>query len=573
MSEYIVTLKNYSDLDDLYTQMEESSGSDTIPHRKCTCTSRRKISRNTHYDLTEQEALELAKDSRVLAVEEPKADFVPFWDQEQTADFQKTVGVNDGGLDISSTDKNCGLFRTINGAGVATWGSDNTTSHNATINTTSSGKNVDVVIVDAHIVGSHPEFAVHPDATGGTTRFVPFNWFQYSSALGYNTNATYRYDLGTSYHGTHVAGIAAGNTQGWARDADIYNMEFMGYAGGTQTGDEQGVNGQWTYMLWDYLRHFHKNKDINPATGRRNPTITNHSWGSLYNTYNSVNSVNSVKYRGTTTSVTGSISERKAILEANGVPVRQSQYVAFWPSRNAAIDADVIDAIADGVVVISSAGNSYWAVDVPSGEDYDNTFTRYGSQTYFTTRGSSPSAATGVICVGSVGTKTAEYKSEFSNFDERIDIWAPGSKIISSIGSSNDPNALNIPSNSEWENAASDPRNSNYKIASVSGTSMSGPQVTGYIACLAEQEQNITNDTALQHLTENAKANIGDRGDVPPYGEPFESLSDSNNRYMFYVKKRPDSGVAYPSETQNNRNPTTNGVKYPRTSSLVTKTS
>ena len=173
MSEYIVTLKDHSDLDDFYTQMEESSGNTTIPSRKCTCTSRRTISRNTHYDLTEAEALELAKDSRVLAVEEPSEkrgiEPVPLWDQ--TADFQKSSS------SISSTDKNWGLFRTINGASVANWGNDNTTSHNATIKTTSSGKNVDVVIVDSHLASSHPEFTVNVDGTGGS-RFVNFNWFQ-----------------------------------------------------------------------------------------------------------------------------------------------------------------------------------------------------------------------------------------------------------------------------------------------------------------------------------------------------------------------------------------------------------
>ena len=92
--EYIVTLKNHNDLDDFYTQMEGSSAeNEDIPSRPCNCCCRRTISRNTHYDLTEAEALELSKDSRVLAVEEPPHKLgiepVPFWDQ--TADFQKST--------------------------------------------------------------------------------------------------------------------------------------------------------------------------------------------------------------------------------------------------------------------------------------------------------------------------------------------------------------------------------------------------------------------------------------------------------------------------------------------------
>ena len=42
---------------------------------------------------------------------------------------------------------------------------------------------------------------------------------------------------------------------------------------------------------------------------------------------------------------------------------------------------------------------------------------------------------------------------------------------------------------------------------------------------------------------------------------------------LFYQKKRTDDGVAYPPTNKKNRNPTANGVKYPRSSSLVTKTS
>tara|TARA_B100001093_G_scaffold518163_1_gene602089 strand:+ start:11477 stop:13132 length:1656 start_codon:yes stop_codon:yes gene_type:complete len=551
MSEYIVTLKDHNDLDDFYTQMEESSGNTTIPSRKCTCTSRRTISRNTNYDLSEQEALELSKDSRVLAVEEPPEkrgiEPVPLWDQ--TADFQKNLST------ISSTDKNWGLFRTINGASVANWGNDNTTSHNATIKTTSSGKNVDVVVVDRHLASNHPEFAVNADGTGGS-RFVNFNWFQYSSALGYSSNATYSYMLGTSSHGTHVAGTVAGNTQGWARDANIYNMEFASDAGGNN-----GVAG-WTNNLWDYLRHFHKNKDINPATGRRNPTITNHSWGYSQGTLN-LSTVGSVTYRGTTTVVSGSTSERQAILESKGCPCLYGVYLYRIPARVASVDADVADAIADGVVVIGAAGNSYWPMDVPGGQDYDNSI----DLIRYHTRGMTPAAATDVICVGSVGSKVAEYKSTFSNFDRRIDVWASGSNIISSMGTAQDPYAAPYPVN------ATDPRDSNYRIAAISGTSMSSPQVTGYIACLSEQEPNLTNADVLQHLIENSKANVADAGASNPVQSPNESLADSPNRWLFYVKKRPESGVAYPSITQNNRNPSTNGVKYPRSSSLVTKTS
>ena len=66
------------------------------------------------------------------------------------------------------------------------------------------------------------------------------------------------------------------------------------------------------------------------------------------------------------------ILKRKLTLEDNGVPVPASTYLYKTPARVAAVDADLQDAINDGVIVISSAGNSYWNCDTSSGNDYDN---------------------------------------------------------------------------------------------------------------------------------------------------------------------------------------------------------
>ena len=270
LKEYIVTCRSYEDLEDLYDDMETPGGSLYIPDRIVELVDRRTISRNTHYMLTAEEAEQVGNDPRVIACELTASGLgiIPtsFW--TQTADFNKTTGT------FAGDDKNWGLYRTIEAATVSNWGSDDTAEiTNKTIVCTASGKNVDVVIVDRHVNPDHPEFAVNPDGTGGS-RVNQFNWFQYSSALGYTTDATYTYSTSgaspNSNHGTHVAGTACGNTQGWARDANIYNMAFLDTLSGVS---------DWDQKLWDYLRYFHKNKAINPETGRRNPTITNHSWG------------------------------------------------------------------------------------------------------------------------------------------------------------------------------------------------------------------------------------------------------------------------------------------------------
>ena len=549
MNEYIVTCRSYEDLENLYDDMETPGGSLYIPDRAVDLVHRRAISRNTHYMLTEEEAAEIRNDERVIACERLAKDrgIVPDYLWTQTDDFNKTTGT------FAGDDKNWGLYRVIEGDSVTNWGSDGTDEiTNRTIVTTSSGKNVDVVIVDAHINPDHPEFAVNPDGSGGS-RVNQFNWFQYNSVLGYGSNGTYTYSTSgaspNSNHGTHVAGTACGNTQGWARDANIYNMAFSDTLSGVTDWDEK---------LWDYLRHFHKNKAINSATGRRNPTITNHSWG--YSRVNiNLSTLTSVTYRGTTTALSGTDSQKKTVLEDNGVPVPANTYLFKTPARIAAVDADVQDAIADGVIVISSAGNSYWNCDTSSGNDYNNYVVT--SSTIYHSRGSTPGSADNVICVGSIGSKINEYKSNFSNWGERVDIWGPGSDIISCVYD-------NTTTPSSYNPIISDSRNSSYYLASISGTSMSSPQVCGVIACLAEQEPFLTQAEALQHLKENALAEVGTTGTINHSNNGsstgYEAFGDSHNRYLFMPKKRPETGTLSPAFLHKNRNSDSAGVKYPR---------
>ena len=552
MNEYIVTCRSRADLEDLYNDMETPGGSLYIPDREVELVHRRAISRNTHYMLTEEEAAEIRKDERVIACERLAKDrgIVPEYFWTQTGDFEKTTGT------LQSDDKNWGLYRVIEGATVSNWGSDGTSEiSNRTITTTSSGKNVDVVIVDSHINPNHPEFAVNPDGSGGS-RVNQFNWLSYNSALGYGSNGTYTYSSSgaspNSNHGTHVAGTVAGNTQGFARDSNIYNMAFSDTLSGISDWDEK---------LWDYLRHFHKNKAINPATGRRNPTITNHSWGYHYgNNSANLSSITSVTYRGTTTSLSGTDSEKKAILEDNGVPVPANTYLYRVPARNAAVDADVQDAINDGVIVISSAGNSYWNCDTSSGDDYNNSY--YTSSTRYHSRGSTPASADNVICVGSISSKVAEYKSNFSNWGERVDIWAPGSDIISAVYDQSSANSAG------YGSLPQDPRNSSYYLASISGTSMASPQVCGVIACLAESEPNITQSQVREYFSENYfLQDIGTTGTINHSG--YEALGDSANKYLFFFQKRKQTG-SLQQTIVGPRNNNTSGVKYPRTNRMVT---
>jgi hypothetical protein len=143
-----------------------------------------------------------------------------------------------------------------------TWWAD---TQVGTVITSSSGKNVDIIICDSPLNPAHPEYAKNSDGTGGS-RVVQYNWFKDNLSVTGRANSTYTYTNFTLDHGAHVAGIAGGNTQGWARDANIYSLYYSA----------TGVNSD---NVLDYIKWFHQTKPINAVTGRQNPTVVNCSWG------------------------------------------------------------------------------------------------------------------------------------------------------------------------------------------------------------------------------------------------------------------------------------------------------
>jgi len=312
--EYIVTVKEFQDLetiyDDLETEGKAPAGLELT--RPVACIDRRPTSRNTHYLLAEWEAELLKNDPRILSVElaphllgiragiHLDNDEQILSEEEFTNNIESnTSGVTQtsSGWDksnaTSNTMKNWALLRCTEGSQRTGWGGtgyegngSGTASQTGTISLTQTGKNVDVVICDENgIVWNHPEFAVNADGTGGT-RTVQYNWFQHNTEIGAGANGSYSY--GTGSHSTHVAGTVAGNTQGWARDANIYNIFY-----------DAGNTGNFS-RVFDYIRAFHRNKSINPATGRKNPTIVNNSWGeSIFPSEWSFSDITAVTYRGT----------------------------------------------------------------------------------------------------------------------------------------------------------------------------------------------------------------------------------------------------------------------------------
>jgi subtilisin family serine protease len=555
LKEYIVTVKTVEDLQSFYDDMETEGGDLYIPNRQVECANRRPISRNTHYMLTHEEAMQLINDPRVEGVELAAmiaASIRPLY--EQTGNFSRSTSQ-------SASHINWGLLRCLEEVNRSNWGSNGTATQNATIDFDLTGRNVDVIIIDGHIDPNHPEYAVNNDGTGGS-RVNQLNWHSYTSQADSLDNdgagllsSTYvytPYDNGSTQltednnHGAHCAGTAAGNTQGWARNANIYNISPYG----------SNPNGTVAALImWDYIRAFHRNKPINPATGRKNPTVCNGSYGSALDfPYNygsfTTGGITYINNRGTeygTPSSTTTLSD--ANITAGGIRVDGG--IATVPIYSTSIAADIQDAIADGIHVVGAAGNEYSKVDVPGGLDYNNfCYAEFDSITYlwYIHRGTTPSAAPGAICVGNIDTFYQEYKRGSSNCGPRVDVYAPGSSINSSVNSTTSFGGV------------SDPRNASYNVVKISGTSMASPQVCGVVACLLEAYPYLSPAQARTMIIDLAKVNqITDTGGTQ---SDITSLQGAPNRYLYIRRERQSVNSVYP-KVNNLLRPTT-GAVYPR---------
>ena len=545
LEEYVVTLKNFDDLESFYEDMETPGGNLYIPDREVDVVMRRDISRNTHYMLSTEEVELIKKDPRVLdVVSKRELDEIiirPLYTQTSTAWNKSNTLPN-------NTHKNWALLRCTEGTQRSNWGSDGTTSQTGTIEVTSSGKNVDVVIVDGHFDPTHPEFAVNEDGTGGS-RVIQYNWFQHNPQVTGGGAGTYTYtpyidptapDLDgdgvadrteDNNHGIHVAGTVAGNTQGWARSANIYNINPY----------STNVNGNINSFVFDYIRQFHRTKSINSVTGYRNPTVVNNSWGSSYSVAKTA--ITNVNWRGVnqTSGFTDDNNLRSWGL-VNIDAVNNAVIIAAWTT---ALVADVEDAINDGIIMIGAAGNESFKIDSSGGVDYDNTITRGGTTTHYH-RGSWNTAGSTSICVGAVSILVNESKATYSNCGSRIDVYAPGNMIISGIHT----DVVTV----------GDPRNNTYRLTKLSGTSMASPQVCGVVACLLEQYPRMKQSDVRTYLQTHCTLN--QMTDTGGGYTDTTSLQGSTNRYLFYKKERPSTGPVYPRLSYSVR-PTT-GQVWPR---------
>jgi subtilisin family serine protease len=537
--EYIVSLNKGVDYDSFWQEMEsETNGLQFVPDRRIDIINNRDGSlRSCHYSLTDDEAKILQDDPRVYSVEIPlkdRDDVIMVLRGRQIDDFTKSSA-------SAGSRVNWGLNR-INSA-TNNYGANTTTTSN--YDYVLDGTGVDVVIQDSGIEVEHPEFRDN----NGVTRVQQINWYTASGIGGTQSANHYRdYDG----HGTHVAGIAAGRTFGWAKNARIYSLKVNGLEGTGDSGTGISVSD-----CFDVIKLWHRNKPRDPVTGFKRPTIVNMSWGYSL-TYSSVSSVT---YRGTTysdASTTGNAGYRWTnyglVNLTNG-----ANFVTNF--RQGQVDVDIQEMIDEGIHVIIAAGNNYHKIDNPSGIDYNNYLT-FGGSNYYYHRGSSPlddqalkvgsidnninahilSSAANYNANGSSGYFFRVYGplhpsegydriqpgyrvtglpaasvvsvvpdpadnnesctititggtfiqnsfygfyaniDQVSNFSEKgpaIDIWAPGSNVMSACSNTNDFSAVAYS------------KDSLFKQVNISGTSMAAPQVCGVGALYLQMNPGI----------------------------------------------------------------------------------
>lgn len=511
--EYIVTLKKDVDYNSFWNEIENiSQGDSFVPSRRVDIVNNRDGSlRSCHYAITAQEAEVLKKDPRIYSVEIPpeqRADIKIGHRASQSGNFTKPINTASGTL------LNYGLRRCISAVNPYSTGTSAAGDYNYVLD----GSGVDVIIQDSGLQVDHPEFT---DAVGAS-RVQQINWYTDSGGIisGNQSPNFYRDHDG---HGTHVGGIAAGKTYGWAKNSRIYSMKIRGLEG---AGDSNtGISVTDTF---DLIKLWHRNKPVNPATGVKRPTVVNMSWG-YFSTFSDINGGN---YRGLNWSGTSRRTDYGMIGSTDGVNF-------YFGIRVPAVDADIEEMIDEGIHVCISAGNDFQKIDVPAGSDFNNYFNGLGfdifgnlvNTTYFYHRGSSPYSSEGFM-VGSsdsvVFDALTEQKSTFSNCGLGVDLYAPGSRIVSACSTIN-----------SFGNDEEYYLNSNFKQLNISGTSMSAPQVCGVGALYLQLNPKLTPAELKTRILADAVSTVYSTGIDTDYTNN-RSISNGIPRFLYQKYNSPN---------------------------------
>jgi hypothetical protein len=523
---YHIILHKYNDKDHfIYEMLAESNAQNSfVPSRSCSCVMPNPQSRILTYELYDDEAENLLNDTRIKKI------------QQIDPQIKRTL------FDINSDRPpidNINTFRTLSNEQY--YG-----NQYAQIDLTDTS-DVDMVIVDNLVSPNHIEFLEDSEpnfpndshlekrpGASNNSRVFQFKLLDNTSNLYTNDN-----------HGTHVAGIAAGKTQGWCRNARIITTSFYDIESNAQA------------IL-----------DWHVAKGGTRPTIMNNSWGFSI-AYVPAAYVQSVNYRGTNYVKPSLLSlypdfqdrpkqerveiitEWSSFFTSKGVCIRSiytqspnryyaefddlfpdgeySVELSFIPAAYDAVNEVMNEFIESGIIVISAAGNSAFEI-VPSGSiDYDNSISFGGSSVWKYNRGATPavinnsdsSISNNTIAVGSLSNHN--YKSKFSCCGSGVTVFAPGAGIISSV----------FPISPEGSYI-----NTNITDLDVyNGTSMASPQVAGVLGVIAQEKknsaQNLVSSTINHTVTVNSTSD-GNRFYIDGVLAPILPMYEGNT-YIFDI--------------------------------------
>jgi hypothetical protein len=244
------------------------------------------------------------------------------------------------------------------------------------------------------------------------------------------------------------------------------------------------------------------------------------SWGYLtfYNT------VTSVTYRGTTysdASTTGNATYRQTTYGIRNISGAAYGYNYICNTRIDSVDVDVQELLDAGVVVCVAAGNRSFKIDTIGGTDYNNTIQTDTGVKYIH-RGSSPHDDD-AITVGNSDrvafSSTLDQKATSSETGPGVDIYAPGTNIISSCSTTN-----RFGASSYYNNAS-------YRQVNISGTSMASPQVAGVSAMILQLNPTYTPAQVKSALIAQSTATIYTTGLNNDWSDT-RSLQGGSQRFL-----------------------------------------
>ena len=541
------------------------SNEDGIPDRKVTCSDTKEHSptRGTYW-LTEEEAIGISTHPQVKWIELSPSDYRFSYPEPEpdTKRFRKNVKIyrnlTTSAFSISATsaEENRTNWATKR-VGVTTNGKSwpNVTGNPAVINDDLSfsltGKNVDIIIHDSGIMQYHPEFIdddgksrvrdivldgpyyidpsyftsnsytyTKPDGRIGITTASAHSWWENSSnrsgafssvgTVSIPDNYTVANTLGiggtshtmTSSHGTGCAGLAAGKNFGLAFESNIWNMSAI------SSPTSMGIEASY-----DLMKIFHQNKPTNTATGRKNPTVVNGSWG-YFAGFNSATSV-SYSFKGSTGTFTGYASNSTGVqamaFGLSGGSVYNRQFATSSRSNSTETAGDEL--VNSGVIYVTSAGNNNQRLGLglsdPHLNDYLTTLnsadTRAGVPGY-NVSGTVPSGHRNYIHPANIGYNTTtdyhpavcvgamddfiesnyqERKASYSNNGPGVDVWAPADETLSAGMRAANGNQLGSEINFSRYN-------SDFVDRYFNGTSAASPVVAGVVALFLQSKPSAT---------------------------------------------------------------------------------